>query len=169
MKLYHYNNCIEKIKYDITLEYELKLDKIKEDFNKQINNITKNSELIGDDFKESDLIYIKSLQNCKQSFVITNPNLPDNPIVFCTDGFCELTGYERYEILGKNCRFLQGPESNKDAIEIIKKSIANGTKSFTCLKNYKKDGTEFLNCLTLSHLKDSNNNVLMTIGIQHVV
>lgn len=48
-----------------------------------------------------------TVERVQQNFVISDPSIPDCPIVFASDGFCEMTGYDRYEILGRNCRFLQ--------------------------------------------------------------
>ena len=56
-----------------------------------------------------------TLERIEQSFVITDPSLPDHPIVFASDGFMDFTGYSVDEILGRNCRFLQGPKTDRAA------------------------------------------------------
>ena len=52
-----------------------------------------------------------TVERVQQNFVISDPSIPDCPIVFASDGFCEMTGYDRYEILGRNCRFLQASDA----------------------------------------------------------
>jgi PAS domain-containing protein len=56
---------------------------------------------------EPDFRLIEALIHSQQNFVLSDPSLPDNPIVYCSEGFCKLTGYKRQHILGRNCRFLQ--------------------------------------------------------------
>jgi PAS domain S-box-containing protein len=113
-----------------------------------------------------DLYFLKSLLDANHSFVITNPNLKDNPIIYCSDGFVRLTGYPQVEILGRNCRFLQGEKTDRRTISEIKKSINDGKHVVSCLKNYKKDGTPFWNYLSVSPMKDPKGNVLLSIGVQ---
>ncbi|CAN0506042.1 unnamed protein product, partial [Scytosiphon promiscuus] len=60
-------------------------------------------------------------QTAQQTFVITDASLPDNPIVFASGGFLELTRYKLTEVLGRNCRFLQGPETDPKAVDKIRK------------------------------------------------
>ncbi|WP_445262078.1 PAS domain-containing protein, partial [Pseudomonas sp. EL_65y_Pfl1_R83] len=55
--------------------------------------------------------------------IITNPRLPDNPVVFANNAFCRLSGYPRDEILGRNCRFLQGPESDPATVQRIREAV----------------------------------------------
>lgn len=113
-----------------------------------------------------DFRLVKSLQDAKQNFLITNPNLPDEPIVYCSTGFIEMTGYSREEIVGRNCRFLQGPLSDRETIKKISKAVKAGKHIGTCIVNYKKDGTAFWNYLFLSPLHDANGNVIMNVGVQ---
>ena len=80
-----------------------------------------------------------------QNFVITDPSLPDNPIVFASQGFLTLTGYALDQILGRNCRFLQGPETDPAAVEKIRHAINQGVDASVCLLNYRIDGTTFWN------------------------
>ena len=70
---------------------------------------------------EPDFRLMESLIHSQQNFVLSDPSLPDNPIVYCSEGFCNLTGYKRSEVLGRNCRFLQGPGTDPRAVSIIRK------------------------------------------------
>lgn len=86
----------------------------------------------------------------RMPMIVTDPRLPDNPIVFVNDAFTKLTGYRRDELLGRNCRFLQGPGSNVDDITRIRNAIARCESVELDLLNYRKDGSTFWNRLLVS-------------------
>ena len=67
--------------------------------------------------------FAAAIRATRMSMIITDPRRPDNPIVFANDAFLRLTGYERHEVLGKNCRFLQGPKTDKEAVGQIRTAI----------------------------------------------
>jgi PAS domain-containing protein len=75
---------------------------------------------------DPDFSFIKALQTAQQNFVVTDPSLPDNPIVYASQGFLNLTGYSLDQILGRNCRFLQGPETDPKTVERIRNAIEQG-------------------------------------------
>ena len=81
----------------------------------------------------------------KTSFVITDPSFLDNPIVYASEGFCYLTGYNKEEIENRNCRFLQGPETDSKDVAKIRAAINEGCEASVELLNYKKDGSTFIN------------------------
>jgi PAS domain-containing protein len=68
--------------------------------------------LCGSLLDRTDFNLVKALQTAQQSFCVTDPSLPDNPIVFASQGFLEITGYRMDQVLGRNCRFLQGPDTD---------------------------------------------------------
>lgn len=72
---------------------------------------------------QSGFLLVKALQSSQPSFCVTDPQMPDNPIVYASDSFIELTGYDRAQVLGRNCRFLQGPDTDPDAVAKIRKGI----------------------------------------------
>lgn len=72
---------------------------------------------------QGGFLLVKALQSSQPSFCVTDPQLPDNPIVYASDNFIELTGYERRQVLGRNCRFLQGPDTDPEAVAKIRKGI----------------------------------------------
>lgn len=118
---------------------------------------------------KSDFNLIESLTSGQQNFVLSDPRLPDNPIVFASEGFYELTGYTREQVLGRNCRFLQGPGTDPKAVDVIRTAIANGTDSTTCILNYKADGTPFWNQFFVAALRDSENCIVNYVGVQCAV
>jgi PAS domain S-box-containing protein len=86
--------------------------------------------------------------------VITNPRLDDNPVVAANPAFCALTGYEQGEILGRNCRFLAGKETEAWGTERIRESIRSLNPCLCELLNYKKDGTPFRNAVLIAPILD---------------
>lgn len=115
---------------------------------------------------EPDFRLIQALLHSQQNFCLSDPTLPDNPIVFCSDGFCKLTGYSRQEVLGRNCRFLQGPGTDQNAVDMIRKGVAEGRDISVCLLNYKADGSPFWNQFFVAALRDAGGTVVNFAGIQ---
>lgn len=115
---------------------------------------------------DPDFSFIKALQTAQQNFVVTDPSLPDNPIVYATQGFLNLTGYMLDQVLGRNCRFLQGPETDPKAVEKIRRSIEEGTDMSVCLLNYRVDGTTFWNQFFIAALRDAAGNITNYVGVQ---
>lgn len=115
---------------------------------------------------DPDYSLVKALQTAQQNFVITDPSLPDNPIVFASQGFLTLTGYNLEQVLGRNCRFLQGPQTDPRAVAKIRKAISVGYDTSVCLLNYRIDGTTFWNQFFVAPLRDSDGNVVNYVGVQ---
>jgi PAS domain S-box-containing protein len=115
---------------------------------------------------DPDFSFIKALQTAQQNFVVTDPSLPDNPIVYASQGFLNLTGYSLDQILGRNCRFLQGPETDPKHVERIRKAIEQGNDMSVCLLNYRADGTTFWNQFFIAALRDGSGNVTNFVGVQ---
>jgi PAS domain S-box-containing protein len=115
---------------------------------------------------DPDFSFIKALQTAQQNFVVTDPSLPDNPIVYATQGFLNLTGYTLDQVLGRNCRFLQGPETDPKAVEKIRNAIEDGSDMSVCLLNYRVDGTTFWNQFFIAALRDAGGNITNYVGVQ---
>ena len=107
-----------------------------------------------------------TVERVQQNFCISDPGLPGCPIVFASDGFLELTGYGRYEVLGRNCRFLQGPATDKETVAELRAAVAGRRECVVRILNYKKDGTPFWNMLTLAAMRDSAGEARFLIGVQ---
>jgi PAS domain S-box-containing protein len=91
--------------------------------------------------------------------IITDPRRPDNPIVFANASFLELTGYSRDEVIGSNCRFLQGPESDQASIRVMREAIEAKTDIAIDILNYRKDGTKFWNGLHISPVTSTSGEL----------
>lgn len=118
---------------------------------------------------EPDFRLMQSLVTSQQNFVLSDPSLPDNPIVYASDGFCRLSGYKRQDVLGRNCRFLQGPGTDQAAVDVIRKGVAEGRDISVCLLNYRADGSPFWNQFFLGALKDVDGQVVNYVGVQCAV
>ena len=98
--------------------------------------------------------------------VLSNPRLPDNPIIAANPAFCALTGYGEGEIVGRNCRFLAGPNTEPWLTERIRQSLRELRPSLTELLNYKKDGSAFRNAVLIAPLFGADGEVAWFLGSQ---
>lgn len=114
-------------------------------------------------------ILSKVLDATNTGIVITDNLLPDNPIIYCNPAFEEMSGYTREEIIGHNCRFLQGKDRGQEQRATIAKAIAKGENCQVEIRNYTKTGKLFWNELYISAVKDNNGSVTNFIGIQNDV
>jgi PAS domain S-box-containing protein len=96
----------------------------------------------------------------------TQPMTASNPIIYANEGFERLTGYAKNEVVGRNCRFLQGPNTDPDAVRTIRNSLAKGTECTVQLLNYRKDGTPFWNRLSITPLRNKRGEITHFVGIQ---
>ena len=115
----------------------------------------------------NDFDLIESLSAGKQSFVITDPRLPDNPIVYCSDSFCELTAYTRKEVIGRNCRFLQTIGTDPRAVDQVRRAIESGADCTTVMLNARSDGTPFWNRFFVAPLRDRRGRIINYVRQMH--
>ncbi|WP_313899311.1 PAS domain-containing protein [Methylobacterium sp. E-065] len=104
--------------------------------------------------------FVAALERTRQPMVVTDPRLPDNPIIFANPAFLALTGYGADEILGRNCRFLQGPDTDPDAVALVREAIAGRREIKITLLNYRKDGGSFWNELYLGPVFDEAGDLV---------
>ncbi|MGW8281265.1 histidine kinase famiy protein [Sphingomonas aurantiaca] len=95
-------------------------------------------------------IFFAAVKTTRMPMVVTDPHRPDNPIIFCNEAFSFMTGYSQDEILGYNCRFLQGPETDQTAIDEVRAAIAKREEVAAEVLNYRKNGSTFWNALFVS-------------------
>lgn len=103
------------------------------------------------------------------SVVFSDPSQPDNPMVFVSDEFLIQTGYEMDEVLGRNCRFLQGPDTNPHAVEAIRQGLKAETRFTIDILNYRKDGSAFVNRLRIRPIYDADGGLMFFAGAQNPV
>nr|AML77995.1 putative LOV domain-containing protein [Euploca karwinskyi] len=107
-----------------------------------------------------------SLGRIKQSFVLSTPCLPDMPIVYASDAFLKLTGYALHEVLGHNCRFLSGLDTDPATLYQMKKCIESEQACTVRILNYRKDKTSFWNFLHISPVRNASGKVAYFVGVQ---
>ena len=117
----------------------------------------------------STLLALLDPEEAEKSVVVTDPNLPDNPMVYVSEEFERQTGYSAEEAVGRNCRFLQGPHTDPHAIEAIRQALRAQTRFTIDILNYRKDGTPFVNRLRIRPIYDSEGRLMFYAGAQNPV
>jgi PAS domain S-box-containing protein len=111
-------------------------------------------------------VMLIAIDDANEGITISDARLPDNPLIFVNKGFCSMTGYNADEVMGKNCRFLQGKEINQESVRRVKKSIQNKDSIIEEIINFKKDGTIFWNRLSITPIFDDSGILSHFIGVQ---
>ncbi|NRB04907.1 MAG: PAS domain-containing protein [Rhodobacteraceae bacterium] len=100
------------------------------------------------------------------AMVVTNPHIPDNPIVYVNQAFTRSTGYARSVSIGRNCRFLQGEDTNKAEVDKLRAGIENEESVTVDILNYRANGEPFMNRLIVAPITDDDGKTLYFVGIQ---
>lgn len=98
--------------------------------------------------------------------IVTDPKRPDNPIVAANEAFCALTGYPMDEVIGRNCRFLAGSETEAAAQRKLGEAIADARPVLVQLTNYRRDGTPFRNAVMMAPMCDEDGRLTYFVGSQ---
>ena len=111
-----------------------------------------------------------AVERTRMPMVVTNPRRGDNPLVLANQAFLDLTGYTAAEVIGRNCRFMQGPETSQLSVDIIRRGVADGAQHVTTeLLNYRKDGSSFWNRLCISPVCDDSGELIYYFASQQDV
>ena len=110
--------------------------------------------------------FAAAVRATRMPMIVTDPSQYDNPIVFANNAFLKLTGYTRFEVLGRNCRFLQGPGTNPAAIDRIRDAVRQEVDIRVDLLNYRKDGSTFHNALYVGPVRDAAGKVVYFFASQ---
>lgn len=105
-----------------------------------------------------------AVERTRMPMVVTDARQPDNPIVLANQAFLDLGGYRADEVVGRNCRFMQGPATDRRQVDKIRHAVRDGEEALVELLNYKKDGTTFWNELFLSPVHDDDGRLLYFFG-----
>ncbi|AMK26251.1 PAS domain-containing protein [Sphingobium sp. TKS] len=103
--------------------------------------------------------FVAAVHATRMPMIITNPRLADNPVVFANDAFCRLTGYERDEILGRNCRFLQGEATDQETRRQLHQAVEHAHPVEVDIRNYRKNGEPFWNRLLMAPVFDADKKL----------
>ncbi|PZU99400.1 MAG: hypothetical protein DCE90_02500 [Pseudanabaena sp.] len=117
-------------------------------------------------FEETLKLQERAIAASHNGIVITDWRLPNNPMVYVNSAFEKITGYSAVEVIGKNCRFLQGNDLFQPESDILRSAIINETSCTVVIRNYRKDGTLFWNELNISPIFDEYGKATHFIGIQ---
>lgn len=118
---------------------------------------------------EDELLAMLESDERAMSVVISNPWHSDNPMIYVSEEFEAQTGYAPEEALGRNCRFLQGPDTDPKAVEAIRAALAAQTTFTIDIVNYRKSGEPFVNRLRIRPLFDEQGELLYFVGAQNPV
>ncbi len=105
-------------------------------------------------------VFFAAVEMTRMSMVVTDPHQDDNPIVFVNRAFLDMTGYEEDEVMGRNCRFLQGPGTDADTVREVRVALAEQRAVAVDILNYKADGTQFWNALFIGPIFDAQGRVI---------
>lgn len=111
-------------------------------------------------------IFFAAVKKTRMPMIVTDPHQPDNPIIFANAAFLRTTGYELDEVLGRNCRFLQGPDTRPEHIAEIRDAVREQRDCDIELLNYRKDGTTFWNALFISPVLDADGELVYYFASQ---
>lgn len=125
--------------------------------------------MIRSDLTQDELRSLLEEDETEMSVVFSDPSLRDNPMIYVSDEFETQTGYSPEEAVGKNCRFLQGPETNPHAIEAIRQGLKAETRFTIDILNYRKDGSAFVNRLRIRPIYDPGGRLMFFAGAQNPV
>jgi len=121
------------------------------------------------EFNGEGICLVRTLKRTEKSFVLTDARQPDNPITYASDHFFRLTGYSQNEVLGRNCRFLQGPLTSSRTVVRVRNGISRGQDVATTFINYKSNAKPFWNQLFIFPLRDEHGIIGNYVGIQSEV
>ena len=107
----------------------------------------------------------KAVDQSVDGIIIADARKPDLPLVYVNVGFEKMTGYSSREVLGKNCRFLQGEDRMQPSIEVVREAVKNGESCVVMLRNFRKDGSLFWNEFNMSPVRDNGGVVTHFIGV----
>jgi PAS domain S-box-containing protein len=111
-------------------------------------------------------VFFAAIEMTRMPIILTDPNLPDNPIVFANRAFQDLTGYTEEEVLGRNCRFLQGAHTDREAVAELREAVNEQRAVSVELLNYKRDGTPFWNACFIAPVFDKDDRLLYFFASQ---
>ena len=116
--------------------------------------------------ERGQIIFEDMLSRVRLPICLTDPLRPDNPIVYANPAFLDLTGYSRDEVIGRNCRVLQGPATTRESVEAVRRVIAARSHEAVEIVNYRKDGSLFHNALQIGPILDPQGQVVLHFGSQ---
>jgi len=126
----------------------------------------KSSTVAEPGLEQRGTVFFAALQMTRMPMILTDPRQDDNPIVFANKAFLDLTGYEESEIIGRNCRFLQGADTDRAAVADLREAIARREAISLEILNYKRDGSAFWNAVFIAPVFDDHGELIYFFASQ---
>lgn len=164
------------VRYDATIsiannesmDIDFMLVPIKDDQGKVTHLIPSGVDITARKRAEADLrVRQLAIESSTNGILITDATQIDCPIIYANQGFWGLTGYSPQEVIGHNCRFLQGENTDQDDVLVLREAIAAGEDCRVTILNYRKDGTPFWNDLQVNAIRDNQGKLVFFVGVQH--
>ena len=111
----------------------------------------------------------RAITSASDGIIITDPAQPDNPVIYANPATERITGYSIEEMLGRNCRFLQGGRRDQESVSELRRAIKEGRAAHVVVENFRKDGTPFWNEVTISPVRDDHGRLANFIGVSQDV
>jgi PAS domain S-box-containing protein len=124
------------------------------------------STITDDDLSDRGGVFFAAVEMTRLPMILTDPRQPDNPIAFANKAFLDLTGYEEHEIIGRNCRFLQGPHTDREHVAQLREAVAAHQPISLEILNYKRDGTPFWNAVFIGPVTNTKGELLYFFASQ---
>lgn len=129
----------------------------------------KHKTLINGEGLDLDKGFLSAIDATLNGVVLVDALQADYPIIYVNSAFEKMTGYQKSEVVGTNCRMLQGPETSEEKLKSLKAAVYNGRHFQSKILNYRKDGSKFWNDLTISPIHNDYDEVIGFVGIQNDV
>jgi PAS domain S-box-containing protein len=119
--------------------------------------------------QQSLQVHNRALSSAASGILIVDALQADTPIIYCNPAFEKLTGYSAHEVQGRNCRMLQGADTDPASVEVLRTAVRRGEPCHVVIKNYRRDGTAFWNQIIVAPVRDAEGKLTHFIGIQEDV
>jgi len=111
------------------------------------------------------LAFVSAAEELPISISVSDIAQAGNPLIFVNAAFCEMTGMARAEVYGRNCRFLQGPETSEASVSSLKKQMRKGADWYIRMTNFRKSGEPFENTICLRSVRDADKALALTLTL----
>ena len=126
----------------------------------------RDSTITEDDLTDRGGVFFAAVEMTRMPMILTDPRQSDNPIVFANKAFLDLTGYEEREVVGRNCRFLQGPHTDRESVAQLREAIAARQAISLEILNYRRDGSRFWNAIFMGPVFGKDGTLLYFFASQ---